>query len=68
MTWIKKKETQEDNHFWSHVETIAKQVRASQVYANNRVSQQKPDAPECSNRTVSDELKNSQLHSLPHRQ
>lgn len=68
MTWIKKKETQEDNQFWSHVETIAKQVRASQVYANNRVSQQKPDAQKCSSRSVRDELSDSQLHSLPHRQ
>lgn len=38
MTWTKKKDTQEAREFWSHVESIAQKVRASEIYANYRVA------------------------------
>jgi len=40
MTWAKKKDTDESSRFWSHVETVAERVRASDVYSNHRVPQQ----------------------------
>ena len=37
MTWVRKKDTEEARKFWSHVETVAKSVRESEIYANHRV-------------------------------
>jgi hypothetical protein len=37
MTWVKKKNTPEEDRFWSHVESVAERVRTSEIYSNNRV-------------------------------
>ena len=39
MTWTKKTDTQEAREFWSHVDSVAKRVRNSQVHANHRTPQ-----------------------------
>jgi hypothetical protein len=39
MTWTKKKDTDQERDFWSHVETVAQRVRGSEVYSNHRVGQ-----------------------------
>ena len=39
MTWTKKKDTEQEREFWSHVETIAQRVRVSELHSNHRVGQ-----------------------------
>ncbi len=37
MTWTKKKDTEQERDFWSHVETVAERVRGSEMHSNHRV-------------------------------
>lgn len=39
MTWTKKKDTEKEREFWSHVETVAERVRGSELHSNHRVGQ-----------------------------
>jgi hypothetical protein len=39
MTWTKKKDTEQERVFWSHVEKVAEKVRASELHSNHRVGQ-----------------------------